>query len=60
MGVCCSSDTSKGSDSLYDRLGGQGAINAVVDKFYEYMLSDPITAPFFKGTDMKKQAERQK
>jgi len=45
--------------SLYERLGGEGAIKSVVDKFYVYMLADPITAPFFKGIDMKKQAERQ-
>ena len=32
----------------------------MVDKFYEYMLADPITAPFFQGIDMKKQADRQK
>ena len=46
--------------SLYDRLGGEGAISAVVDKFYEFMLADPITAPFFATVDMKKQASRQK
>ena len=46
--------------SLYERLGGEAAISAVVDKFYEFMLADPITAPFFAKTDMKKQASRQK
>ena len=45
---------------LFDRLGGSAAIHAVVDRFYEYMLSDPITKHFFETTDMKKQAERQK
>jgi hemoglobin len=45
--------------SLYDRLGGEAAITAVVDKFYEFMLADPIVAPFFAKTDMKKQAARQ-
>lgn len=51
-------DTSE--KSLYERLGGEPAIGAVVDKFYEFMLDDDITAPFFKNTDMKKQAESQK
>ena len=46
--------------SLFDRLGGEPAISAVVDKFYEYMLVDPITKHFFETIDMKKQAERQK
>ena len=45
---------------LYDRLGGPAAINAVVDRFYEYMLTDSIVKHFFETTDMKKQAERQK
>ena len=46
--------------SLFDRLGGEAAISAVVDKFYEYMLVDPIVKHFFETTDMKKQAARQK
>ena len=46
--------------SLFDRLGGEGAISAVVDKFYEFMLSDQVTKPFFETVDMKKQAARQK
>ena len=46
--------------SLYDRLGGEAAISAVVDKFYEFMLSDDITKHFFANIDMKKQATRQK
>lgn len=46
--------------TLYERLGGQPAISSVVDKFYVYMLADPITAPFFANTDMEKQRSRQK
>lgn len=46
--------------SLYDRLGGEGAISSVVDKFYVYMLADEVTAPFFASTDMEKQRKRQK
>ena len=46
--------------TLYERLGGQGAISSVIDKFYVYMLSDPITAPFFANTDMEKQRAAQK
>lgn len=46
--------------SLFERLGGEEAISAVVDKFYEFMLKDEVTVPFFENTDMTKQAKRQK
>lgn len=46
--------------TLYERLGGEGAISSVVDKFYVYMLADEITAPFFANTDMAKQRKSQK
>ena len=46
--------------TLYERLGGEGAINAVVDKFYEFMLADPLVNSFFAQTDMEKQVKRQK
>jgi truncated hemoglobin YjbI len=26
--------------TLFERLGGEAAISAVVDKFYEYMIAD--------------------
>ena len=45
--------------TLYEKLGGLPAITSVVDKFYDYMLVDPITAPFFTKTDMVKQRARQ-
>ncbi len=32
----------------------------MVDKFYEYMLSDKITSPFFEKTNMEKQRASQK
>ena len=46
--------------TLFDRLGGEAAIGAVVDQFYVYMLADPVVKHFFETTDMKKQASRQK
>lgn len=45
--------------TLFERLGGIAAITAVVEKFYEFMLADPITAPFFAKTDMVKQRASQ-
>ena len=46
--------------SLYDRLGGEKGIDAIVTTFQKYMLSDPITAPYFSKTDMVVQAKREK
>jgi len=45
---------------LYDRLGGDAAVNAAVDIFYRKVLSDPFVTPFFEGVDMAKQANKQK
>lgn len=38
--------------SLYDRLGGEPALVAAVDLFYDKVLRDPLLAPFFEGMDM--------
>ncbi|MDH5526418.1 MAG: group 1 truncated hemoglobin [Nitrospirota bacterium] len=46
--------------SLFERLGGEGAVNAAVDMFYKRVENDPYIAPFFEGVDMTKQAAKQK
>eukprot|EP00340_Litonotus_pictus_P004534 CAMPEP_0170523300 /NCGR_PEP_ID=MMETSP0209-20121228/8736_1 /TAXON_ID=665100 ORGANISM="Litonotus pictus, Strain P1" /NCGR_SAMPLE_ID=MMETSP0209 /ASSEMBLY_ACC=CAM_ASM_000301 /LENGTH=159 /DNA_ID=CAMNT_0010811321 /DNA_START=13 /DNA_END=492 /DNA_ORIENTATION=+ len=46
--------------SVYDQLGGEAAINAVVDSFYKKVLADDLVNSFFKGIDMEKQAIKQK
>ena len=46
--------------TLYEKLGGEGAISSVVEKFYVYMLADEVTAPFFANTDMTTQKQSQK
>lgn len=46
--------------TLFDKLGGEGPIGAVVDKFYDFMLEDERVSAFFKNTDMAKQRESQK
>ncbi len=38
--------------SVFEQLGGEPAIAAVVDAFYERMLADPLIAPWFDGMDM--------
>ena len=42
--------------SLYERLGGYGAISAVVNDFAEKLFKDPQVGAFFKGmgTDTRK------
>lgn len=46
--------------SLYERLGGEAAVNAAVDRFYTKILSDPLLQPFFAALDMSAQIRKQK
>lgn len=46
--------------SLYERLGGEAAVNAAVDKFYEKVLADERISSFFQDLDMAAQAVKQK
>ncbi len=46
--------------SLYDQLGGAAAIDAAVNIFYRRVLSDAYIKVFFEGTDMTRQAAKQK
>lgn len=46
--------------TLLDKLGGTAPLGAVVDKFYDIMLADPVVNHFFKNTDMTKQRSQQK
>lgn len=45
---------------VFKRIGGKGAVNAAVDRFYEYMLSDDRVKHFFANTNMDKQRQHQK
>ena len=38
--------------SLFERIGGEGIIHAVVDKMYQKIEKDPVLQPFFNGVDM--------
>ncbi|MCH8237008.1 MAG: group 1 truncated hemoglobin [Proteobacteria bacterium] len=46
--------------SLYERLGGEAAVNAAVDIFYRKVLADPSISDFFDTTDMEEQRNKQK
>ena len=46
--------------TLYERLGGEAAVDLAVDKFYGKVLADPRINYLFDHTDMDKQARKQK
>jgi hemoglobin len=48
------------SKTLYERIGGEPAVNAAVDIFYRKVLNDYRINRFFDGVDMEKQAAKQK
>ncbi len=48
------------SDSLFEKIGGEAAVNAAVDIFYRKVLADDHVNHFFDDVDMEKQAAKQK
>lgn len=48
------------SASLYERLGGQTAVNTAVDLFYRKVLTDDRVNYFFDDVDMERQILKQK
>jgi len=47
-------------ETLFERLGGDAAIDAAVDRFYQKVLADDRIRGFFEGVDMDAQARKQK
>jgi hemoglobin len=47
------------SQSLYERIGGEAAVMAAVDVFYEKVLANELTRPFFQTLDMEAQVRKQ-
>ncbi len=45
---------SKTETPLYKRIGGEAAIRAAVDRFYERVLADPSLSHFFNGVGMSR------
>lgn len=45
--------------SIFEAIGGEPALVAVVDDFYERVLADPQLAGFFAGANMPKLKGRQ-
>jgi len=48
------------SESLYDKIGGEAAVNAAVDIFYRKVLADDSINQYFETVDMEAQAAKQK
>lgn len=46
--------------SLYERIGGEAAVNAAVDVFYRKVLADDRISEFFDSVDMEEQHTKQK
>lgn len=46
--------------SLYEQLGGQPAVDAVVETFYRSVLTDDRISEFFDDVDMEHQIAKQK
>lgn len=47
------------TETLLKRIGGEVAVHAAVDKFYDKVFTDPLLLPFFKDTDFVQQRARQ-
>ena len=46
--------------TLYERIGGEKAVDAAVDLFYRTVLADGRIARFFEGVNMEDQLAKQK
>lgn len=46
--------------SVYEKIGGQAAVDAAVDIFYRKVLSDDLISHFFDTIDMESQHAKQK
>src|SRR5690349_21179866 len=40
--------------TLYDRLGGEAAVAALIDELYVRATGDPLFTPFFEKIDMRR------
>ena len=48
------------SESVYDQIGGENAVDAAVDIFYRKVLMDDRISRFFETVDMEEQRTKQK
>ena len=48
------------TQTVFDRIGGEGAVDVAVDLFYEKVLADKRINHYFAKTDMNRQRNHQK
>ena len=48
------------TSSLYERIGGEAAVDAAVDLFYRKVLTDDRISHYFDSVDMDRQRSKQK
>ncbi len=48
------------TESLYERIGGEAAVDAALAIFYNKILSDPLLQKFFVETDIPNLMQKQK
>lgn len=46
--------------SVFDKIGGRGAVHLVVEQFYDKVMSDEKLIPFFENADMQVQRGKMK
>ncbi|MHC3471435.1 group I truncated hemoglobin [Streptomyces sp. 7R007] len=46
--------------TLFEQLGGEEAVGAVVDLFYDRVLGDPELRPYFDGVDLDRLKQHQR
>jgi hemoglobin len=46
--------------TIFERIGGNAAVDAAVERFYQIVLADERIKHFFAGVDMNRQATHQK
>jgi hemoglobin len=46
--------------NIFKRIGGRAVVDSVVDRFYDYMLTDDRVKHFFTNVNMDKQRQHQK
>lgn len=48
------------SETIYERIGGEKAVDSILPVFYKKILGDPLVAPFFEGIKIPSLINKQK
>jgi len=53
-------DGASAVESLFNRIGGDPAVNAAVDLFYKKIVNDPLLRRLFEGKNLRRLKKKQK